>query len=242
MLVLPATAEVIEGYMAASDAASNELSSILNVMPAPPMPGIPEELVGQVVAMAIVCHAGDAASGERAVAPFRALATPLLDALQPMRYPEIYPPDDPEYRPLAEARTLFIDRLDRATAALILDRLAASDSPVRVAQLRPLGGAMATMPDDATAFAHRQRRIMVNVAAFYEGEADRPRRRAWVTGFADELRHGDDGGYVNFLVDEGPERVRAAYPGATWDRLRAIKATYDPMNLFRLNQNIPPAS
>ena len=241
ILILPATAEVIEGYMAASDAAPNELSSILNVMPAPPMPGIPEEAVGQIVAMAIMCYAGDPGAGERALAPFRALTEPLMDGLKPMRYPEIYMPDDPEYRPLAEARTMFIERVDAATAELILERLAASDSPMRVAQLRPLGGAMADVPADATAFAHRTSRIMVNVASFYEGDADRPRRRAWVTSFADDLRQGDDGAYVNFLVDEGEERVRAAYPGATWERLRAIKAQYDPTNLFRLNQNIPPA-
>ncbi|RPH34881.1 MAG: FAD-binding oxidoreductase [Chloroflexi bacterium] len=241
ILVLPATPEVIEGYMAASDAASNELSSILNVMPAPPMPGIPEEAVGQIVAMAIMFFAGEPGAGERAAAPFRALAEPLMDGLKPMRYPEIYMPDDPGYRPLAEARTMFVDRVDAATAELILERLAASDSPMRVAQLRPLGGAMANVPVDATAFAHRMSRIMVNVASFYEGEADRPRRRDWVTGFADDLRQGDDGAYVNFLVDEGEDRVRAAYPGATWDRLRAIKAKYDPTNVFRLNQNIPPA-
>jgi FAD/FMN-containing dehydrogenase len=158
-----------------------------------------------------------------------------------MRYPEIYMPDDPEYRPLAEARTMFVDRVNGPAAELILERLAASDSPMRVAQLRPLGGAMADVPVDATAFAHRASRVMVNVAAFYEGEEDRPLRRAWVTGFADDLRQGDDGAYVNFLVDESEARVRAAYPGATWDRLRAIKAKYDPSNLFRLNQNIPPA-
>ncbi len=241
ILILPATAEVIEGFMAASNAASNELSSILNVMPAPPMPGIPEEAVGQMVAMAIMCYAGDADAAERAVAPFRALAAPLMDGLKPMGYPEIYMPDDPDYRPLAEARTMFVDRVDAAASELILERLAASDSPMRVAQLRPLGGAMADVPVDATAFAHRTSRVMVNVAAFYEGEEDRPRRRAWVTGFVDDLRQGDDGAYVNFLVDEGEARVRAAYPGATWDRLRAIKAKYDPTNLFRLNQNIPPA-
>jgi FAD/FMN-containing dehydrogenase len=81
---------------------------------------------------------------------------------------------------------------------------------------------------------------MVNLAAFYEGEDDQPRRRRWVESFAAELTQDDRGAYVNFLVDE-PDRVRAAYPGATWDRLRAVKATYDPTNLFRLNQNIPPA-
>jgi FAD/FMN-containing dehydrogenase len=240
MLILPATAEVIEGYMAASEAAPVELSSILNVMPAPPMPGIPEDLVGTIVGAAIMCWAGDPDAGERALAPFRELATPILDGLKAMRYPEIYEPDEEGYRPLAEARTMFVDRIDRQAAKLILERLNASDSPMRVAQLRPLGGAMAAVPGEATAFAHRQSRVMVNLAAFYEGEADRPRRRRWVESFAAELTQDDRGAYVNFLVDE-PDRVRAAYPGATWDRLRAIKATYDPTNLFRLNQNIPPA-
>ena len=112
---------------------------------------------------------------------------------------------------------------------------------MRVAQLRVLGGAVERVPADATAYAHRASRIMVNVAAFYEGPEDRVVREAWVTDFAAALQQGDDGAYVNFLGDEGEERVRAAYPGATWDRLAAIKARYDPTNLFRLNQNIPPA-
>ena len=82
---------------------------------------------------------------------------------------------------------------------------------------------------------------MVNVAALFENVEDRPRYEGWVQDFADEIRQDDMGAYVNFLEDEGPERVRAAYPGATWDRLREIKRRYDPTNLFRLNQNIPPA-
>jgi FAD/FMN-containing dehydrogenase len=104
-----------------------------------------------------------------------------------------------------------------------------------------LGGAIARVPDEATAYAHRARPIMVNVAAFYEGDADRPAKVRWVTALADALRDGDQSAYVNFLVDEGPERIRAAYPGATWDRLAAIKHRYDPTNLFHRNQNIPPA-
>jgi FAD/FMN-containing dehydrogenase len=64
----------------------------------------------------------------------------------------------------------------------------------------------------------------------------------WVNGFAAALKQSDAGAYVNFLTDEGAARVRAAYPGATWDRLRKIKSRYDPSNFFRLNQNIPPAT
>jgi FAD/FMN-containing dehydrogenase len=99
---------------------------------------------------------------------------------------------------------------------------------------------VARVAADATAYAHRGSRIMVNVAAFYDGAEDRARRLAWVDEVCAALRQGDDGAYVNFLADEGPERVRAAYPGRTWERLAQVKATYDPGNLFRLNQNVPP--
>jgi FAD/FMN-containing dehydrogenase len=82
---------------------------------------------------------------------------------------------------------------------------------------------------------------MVNLAAFYDGPADKARRQAWVDDFAAAIRQGDPGAYVNFLGDEGPEAVRRAYPGPTWDRLVEVKRRYDPDNLFRLNQNIPPS-
>jgi hypothetical protein len=101
---------------------------------------------------------------------------------------------------------------------------------------------MARVPADATAFAHRRSRIMVNVAAFYEGPADRAMREAWAVEFAAALRQGDAGAYVGFLADEDQARVRQAYPGRTWDRLAAIKRRWDPTNLFHLNQNIRPTN
>jgi FAD/FMN-containing dehydrogenase len=241
MLILPATPDTIAGFIAEAEAAPNELSTIANVMPCPPMPFVPEEHHGQLVILALLVHAGPTDAGERVVAPFRALATPLADMVKPMPYPEIYPPDDPDYRPTAISRTLFVDTIDRAVAETIVERLEASDASMRVAQLRVLGGAIAEVPADATAYAHRRSRIMVNVAAFYEGPDDRIVRDAWVTEFAAALLQGDHGAYVNFVADEGEARIHAAYPGATWDRLAAIKARYDPTNLFRLNQNIPPA-
>ena len=175
------------------------------------------------------------------IAKFRALAAPLADLVRPMPYPEIYPPDADDYHPLAIARTMFVERIDRPVAETIVEHLQASDAAMRVAQLRVLGGAMARVPANATAFAHRTSRIMVNVASFYEGAEDHDRRAAWVDGLFTALRQDDGGAYVNFLADEGEARVRDAYPGSTWDRLAAIKARYDPTNLFRLNQNIPPA-
>jgi hypothetical protein len=240
MLILPGTAEVIAGFVAAAEAAPEELSTIANAMPCPPMPFVAEEHHGKLVVMAIMAFAGDAQAGERALAPFRALAAPIADMLKLMPYPEIYPPDDDSYHPLALTRTMFVDTVDLPVAETIVEHLAVSDAAMRVAQLRVLGGAMARVPADATAFAHRSSRIMVNVATFYEGPEDQDRRTSWVEGLAAALRQDDHGAYVNFLADEGEERIRDAYPAATWDRLAEIKARYDPTNLFRLNQNIPP--
>jgi FAD/FMN-containing dehydrogenase len=240
ILVLPATPETIAGFIAAADAAPEELSSIANVMPCPPMPFVPEEHHGKLVILAMMAFAGPADQGEAAYAPFRALAEPLADMVRPIPYPEMYPPEDPDYHPTAVARTMFMDYVDLPVAKTIQGYLEASDATMRVAQLRVLGGAAARVPDDATAYAHRTSKIMVNVAAFYEGEEDKPRREAWLAEFAAALLQGDPGAYVNVLGDEGEIRVRAAYPGATWDRLVAIKAKYDPANVFRRNQNIPP--
>jgi FAD/FMN-containing dehydrogenase len=241
ILMLPATPDVIASFIAEAEAAPEELSTIANVMPAPPMPFVPPESHGRLVIMAILAHAGSAEAGERAVAPFRALATPIADMVRPMPYPEIYLPEEEGYHPTAVGRTMFVDTIHRDMAETIVEYLQTSDATMRVAQLRVLGGAMARVPAEATAFAHRGSRIMVNVAAFYEGPEDRAVREAWVTDFATALRQGDAGAYVNFLGDEGEARIRDAYPGFTWDRLTAIKGRYDPTNLFRLNQNIPPA-
>jgi FAD/FMN-containing dehydrogenase len=239
MLLLPATAQVIADFMAAAEAAPEELSAIANVMAAPPMPFIPPEHQGELVVMAMLTYAGDAEAGQRAVAPFRALAEPIADMVQPMPYAGMFPPEE-EFHPTAVAHTMFVDRVDAEVAGTIVEHLQASDAAMRAVQLRVLGGAMARVPVEATAFAHRHSRIMANVAAFYDGPADRERRQAWVDGFVAALHQDDDGAYVNFLGDEGPERVRQAYPGPTWDRLVEVKRRYDPGNLFRRNQNIPP--
>ena len=242
MLLLPATADVLSSLIAAAEDASDQLSAIANVMPAPPMPMVPAEHHGRLVVMALICFAGSPDEGERALAPFRSIAQPVADLLRPMPYPEIYPPDPEGFHPTAAARNLFVDSVDHAVAERVIERVSSSDAPMRVAQFRVLGGAISRVPGDATAYAHRNSRIMTNVAAFYTGPEDRLVREAWVDEFAAELRQSDAGAYVNFVGDEGAERVRAAYPGATWDRLAEIKARYDPTNLFRRNQNIPPAA
>jgi FAD/FMN-containing dehydrogenase len=241
MLMLPADPEVIAGFVAAADAAPDELTSIVNVMPAPPMPFVPAEHHGRIVVMALMAYAGDAQAGEQAMAAFRALSTPIVDMVKPMPYAEMFPPGEEGYHPVAVVRTMFVDTIDERAAATIVDHLQASDAPMRVAQLRVLGGAVADVPADATAYAHRRSPIMVNVAAVDEDPDKAAAHRRWVTDLAAALDQGDTGAYVGFIGDEGQARVRDAYPESTWQRLAAIKGRYDPTNLFRLNQNIPPA-
>ena len=240
MLLLPGSPEVIEGLVAAAAAAPEELSLIANIMVAPPMPFIPASAHGQLVVMALLAYAGDAEAGERALAPIRALAEPLADMVQPMPYAGLFQGGDDMEVVEESARSLFCDTVDATAAKAVIEHLQASTAPMAVAQLRVLGGAMARVPVEATAFAHRHRPMMAGVGSVYERAADRPAQDAWADEFAAALRQGDPGVYVNFLGDEGPARVREAYPGATWDRLVEVKRRWDPDNLFRRNQNIPP--
>jgi len=240
MLFLPATAETIASFLSEADSAPDELSAILNVMPAPPMPFLSTDVHGKMIIMAMMVYAGDVQVGERVMSKFRAIATPYADMLRPMTYPEMFPPEEGGYHPVAASTTMFLDHVNRSVAQFMLDTLSKSTAMMAVTQLRVLGGAMARVPADATAFAHRGSRIMANLAALYNNPEEKEHHEAWVSKYEKELRQSDQGAYVNFLGAVDQAQVRAAYPGSVWKRLVEIKKRYDPTNLFRLNQNIPP--
>jgi FAD/FMN-containing dehydrogenase len=247
LLFLPATAESIAGFIALAEEAPEELSAIANIMPAPPMPFLAEEHHGKPLNMAMLLYAGDTEAGQKAIAPFRALAEPFADLVQPTTYAGFFHSmesgEEESGFPAAAAasRSLFMDAFDVDKAQAILQFLEASTAMMGVAQLRVLGGAYARVPNDATAYAHRDRRIMVNVAALYNDLDEAEAHERWAGEFAATLNNRDKDVYVNFLGEDGPERDRQAYPGGHWEKLRALKKKYDPENLFRLNHNIPPA-
>ena len=240
MMILPASPQVITGFLEAAQAAPEELSTIANVMLAPPMPFVPEEAHGKPILMGQFAYVGPVAQGEQVIAPFRALAEPLADMVRPMRYPELFEGPTPEPQ-FAAGTNFFADSLEPAAAEGILEQLPQSTAPMKAVQLRVLGGAAARVPTDATAFAHRDRGMLVNIAAMYVDAGEKDTHDAWVNGLADSLGRDGAGGYVGFLGEEDETTIRAAYPGATWDRLRELKRRYDPDNLFHLNHNIPPA-
>jgi hypothetical protein len=137
-------------------------------------------------------------------------------------------------------RSKFIDRVDERTAQIMLDQLHASTGGMPIAEFRVLGGAMARVPANATAFAHRSSRVMANFIVQYENREEAAIHNAWVSHAIAALNQGNGAVYVNFVGDEGEARVHDAYPVATWERLVAVKAKYDPTNLFRRNHNIAP--
>lgn len=240
-LVLPATAEALAGFVAAAKAAPNELSTILLAMPAPPMPFLPPEIIGQTVLIGMMAYAGPAADAQKVLAPFRALATPVADLVRPGPYSMMYLPEDPTMKPAVSVRTLFRDEFDLADARAILNQLAICAAPMHMAQIRVLGGAVKHLPATATAYAHRDAGMLVGFLAL-DGTAEAAARHDdWAEACVEALGGATRGTYVNFLADEGEEMIRATYPGATWQRLRRVKKDYDPANLFSLNQNIPPA-
>src|SRR5262249_43744740 len=193
MLILPATPEVIAGFVSQAEAAEDALSPTVGVLPAPPMPFIPAEHHGRLVVLAFMCFAGPAEAAQRALAPFRSLAEPIADMLRPMAYHEIYPPEQPGFHPTAVTHNMFVDGIELGEAKSIVESLETSDAPMRAVQIRVLGGAMARVPADATAFAHRRSRIMVNIAAFYEQPDEAAARQAWADGLAGAIHQSDDG-------------------------------------------------
>lgn len=238
MLILPAQAKVMAAFAAAAEAAPEELSTIVYTMPAPPEPFIPEAYHGQIVSVAMMVYAGDVEEGMRVLEPFRNLAEPIVDMLGPMPYHQIYLPAPPEGAKFT-LRSKFIDKLDERTAQIILDHLHACPAQNRIGEFRILGGAMARVPVDATAFAHRAARVFTTFIVQFENSED----RAFYDDYAAKAWASIDPGkgvYVNFVGREGEARLHDAYPDATWQRLAEVKAKYDPTNLFRRNHNIPP--
>lgn len=241
-LVLPANPDVVAAFAKAAEAAPDKLSTIAMMMTAPPLPFLPPEVHGKLIFMCLMAYAGPAEDAQRALAPFRALATPLADLVGEAPFSSMYIPEDPNMVPAVTMSTMFADHVDRDDAARMIDLINAHDAPVRAAQIRVLGGAMARVPAEATAFAHRNARIMLSFMAMDFAPGAEQRSAEWISRCRLTMDYRATGGaYVNFLGGGDTNGVWAAYPPETLRRLRQVKRKYDPENLFRLNQNIVPA-
>jgi FAD/FMN-containing dehydrogenase len=238
-LILPATPQTIARLAQVCGAADDALTVIANVIPAPPMPFIPEAVHGQLVILARVCYAGDLQRAEQAVQPVREIAMPVVDLMQPMPYAALLDEEAPSKGHPVAVRNMFLHHIDESVGATIVEGLHRSDTWLRAVQFRVLGGAISRVAPDATAYAHRKAVIMINVIRALDGDELGARR--WTEDLAGALYQSEDGAYVNFFGPHDGDRIGAAYPADTLTRLRRIKARYDPTNLFHNNDNITPA-
>jgi FAD/FMN-containing dehydrogenase len=218
----------------------DELTTMAIFAPAPPAPFIPADKQGKPVLMIAVCYTGNLAEGEQVVGPLRQLATPIGAMIAPMPYPAMFAlGGNGTISGLHHhVRSSFLHTLNKNALHVLVEEAHATMSSTTMVQLRVLGGAMGRVNTDATAFAHRDKQALVFITNFGPDPLDAARRtdRVWQA-----LQPYADGAYVNFLADEGQQRIHEAYPPATYARLVALKNHYDPTNMFHLNQNILPS-
>lgn len=233
---------ILQEYVRLATAAPDGLSTQLILALAPPAPFIPPDKQGKPIVGILVCYTGDLNEGERVLAPLRQIATPIADLIAPMPYANIFAfTEIGEVRGLQHhGRTQFFETLSEEMVQTLVEASQSIMSPETVVALRVLGGAMSRVATDATAFAHRDKQGMVLTTHFAPLSADAASLHARTERVFQALLPYANGAYVGFLGDEGEQRIREAYPPATYDRLVALKNQYDPTNLFHLNQNIKP--
>lgn len=243
-LVFPATAGNIRKYIDRALEAPDELTTITNLMFAPPAPFIPQEYIGQPVLMVLAVYNGDLEEGAKAVQPLRDIGGLIADVCGPIPYPAIYEFTAEAAKPaFASVRQLFAESISDDSIEAMLEAMRRGPSPMSMIQIRPLGGTMSRVSASATAFAHRDAKLFISPLGLWVDPADDPGTyQNWAQGIFDSLRHHQTGAYANFIEDEGPERVREAYPGGAYQKLALIKAKYDPDNVFSANQNVKPAA
>jgi len=237
--------EVMETYRTWAAEAPDELTTLLNVRRAPAAPWIPEPLHGVPVWMVVACWCGPLDAGESVLEPMRALG-PILDLCAPKPWLEHQAMFDGAVTPGWHYywKSVELQDIDRPAVDAIVDHTERITSPHSYAVAFQLGGAMSRIGEMDTAYAGRSPAFDVNINGVWlpEQAEGAPDHVAWVRSLFGELEPSARGVYVNFLGDEGADRVRAAYGAEKYERLVELKTRSDPTNLFRSNQNIAPVS
>jgi FAD/FMN-containing dehydrogenase len=236
--------EVLSFYREFIAEAPDELTTVFNLRVAPPLPFLPEDVHGKPIVMVGACYAGAAADGIEVVRPLKEFGAPLVDLLEPKPYTalqsmfDLSVPHGWHYY----WKSVELPPLTDAAIDTLVEHASAVTSPRSYCIVFQLGGALGRVREDETAFSQRDAAHDVNICAVWtEDDADGERHVAWARDAFSALQpHAGRHVYVNFLGDEGADRVRQAYGERKYERLAALKRAYDPTNVFRLNQNIEP--
>jgi FAD/FMN-containing dehydrogenase len=237
--------EAVAAFRDAMATAPDELTLAVVARLAPPAPFIPEELHGRPVVLIAGMHCGSPERAERDLAEIRSFGHPVADLFEVREYTQFQSMLDaqalPGFRNYWKAE--YLSSLPSGAIDVLAEGLAEVISPTSDFKLQALGGAIARVAEEDTAYGHREAPFVLNVNARWENPDDDEREVAWTRQlWARATAYSHGGAYVNFMGEEGEDRVRAAYGDAKYARLRSLKDRYDPDNVFRLNQNIRPSA
>ncbi|TWF81165.1 FAD/FMN-containing dehydrogenase [Pseudonocardia hierapolitana] len=234
--------EVLRFYRDWVAGCPDELMTIVVQRRAPALPVVPAEVVGRHVIAVVACCTGPLDEAERVLRPLKEFGRPVLDLCAPKPYLVHQSMFDPSFRhgwwyyfracDVAELGDDLIDTMAEYGSRIV--------SPITSVALWQMGGAVARADENRTAFNGRTAGFTFNINGNSTTSDGFDAEREWARAYWSALAPHHSGVYVNFLMDEGEERVRQAYGAAKYDRLKALKRRYDPHNLFRLNQNISP--
>jgi FAD/FMN-containing dehydrogenase len=237
--------QVLRFYREFAAAAPDELTTLFELTVAQPVPFLPAEVHGKPIVMVGACYAGTPDDGIDVVRPLKEFGSPIADLLEPKPYLALQSMFDPfvphgwhRYWKAMELPPLADEAIDT-----LVEHGSAITSPKSYTIVFQLGGALNRVGAEDTAYSQRDVAHNVNINAVWTEDDPEPERHiAWARDFFDALQpHASGRVYVNFLGDEGQDRVRAAYGERNYERLARLKRVYDPTNVFRLNQNIQPA-
>jgi FAD/FMN-containing dehydrogenase len=237
--------EILRWYREFVGEIPDELTTLANLLTAPPAPFLPEEWHGEKLVALVGCYSGDPDEGAEAIRPIRELGDPVADLVGPMPYTQmqglldaLYPHGTQAYFKAGYLRELD----DHAIQALARHHQGAT-SPADEIHIHHFGGAVARVNDGATAYGERHAPFVLNILAVTHGDESLDAQIDWAQRlYADVEPSLTGGAYINYLSGEGEERVKAAFGGEKFARLQALKGRYDPTNLFHLNQNIRPSA
>jgi FAD/FMN-containing dehydrogenase len=236
---------VLREVAAAVDAAPDEVACLVAMRTAPPAPFLPEDVHGAPVLLVVLLYAGDAADGEDALAPLRVIGDPIADAVGPKPYAVFQTTFDEASAPGARNywKSHYLPTLSGAAIDVMCAHAADIESPESTLGMMAMGGEIACRPADATPYQHRDAEWAVNIQSRWRKADEVDEHVSWARDAFDALTpHATGGVYVNFISRDERERIHDAFDAATYERLAAVKAEWDPENVFHRNQNIEPAA
>jgi FAD/FMN-containing dehydrogenase len=235
--------ELLRFYNEWAKTEPDNLTSMIAFLTAPPAPFIPAHLQGTSMIALALCYMGGLEHAEDVIKPLRDFAQPSVNLLGPIPYVALQGMFDATVPKgiLTYWKAEYLNKLDELTIDTLVEQAGKMGAPFVQVHIHHLGGAMSRVRDDATAFGHRDTPFILNILGLWMDPAETDKHIAWVRGFSQAVKSYSTGySYLNFMGNEGEDRIKSAYGEEKFAKLVRLKNKYDPNNFFKLNQNIKP--